>query len=162
MAGSYKHRCGSAAENRHNHGSNRHLWSILIRTEPNRADERTTRAVRDDEPQTSGLSGADDPARRRADAERRFVLRCARCHREIAKSEADAAGWEHLPLGSVNARPYCPTHAPELQAVVATCIACGTKIAARAAVEFGWRSWPDASGVEELLCAACGARRAAP
>ncbi len=115
--------------------------------------------MRDDEPPTSEVSGADDPARLRARAESRFVLHCARCHREIAKSDAAAAGWQQLPLGSVNARPYCPECATELQAVVATCGSCGTKIAARAAVEFGWRSWPDASGAEELLCAACGAER---
>jgi len=107
------------------------------------------------------MSGADDPARLRARAERLFVLRCARCHREVAKSDADTDGWQHLPLGSSNARPYCPGCAKELQSVVATCSGCGTKIAARAAVEFGWRSWPDGSGGEELLCAACGARRAA-
>jgi hypothetical protein len=121
---------------------------------------RTTHAVRDDEPQDNGLSGADDPARLRARAERRFVLHCSRCHREIAKSDADAAGWQQLPLGSVDARPHCPACATELQAAVATCNSCGTKIAAHAAVEFGWRSWPDASGGEELLCAACGAARA--
>ena len=127
--------------------------------EPNRSLVRTTRAVRDDEPPNRDSPRADDPARLRAQAERRFVLRCSGCNLEIAKSRASEAGWRFLPIGSTESRPYCPDCAAKRQSVVATCDSCGTQIAASAAADFGWRSWPDESGAEQLLCAACGANR---
>jgi hypothetical protein len=50
----------------------------------------------------------DDIARRRAEAERRLVIRCARCTAEVAASAAESVGWRYWPDGLGGMRPFCP------------------------------------------------------
>ena len=97
----------------------------------------------------------DDIARVRAQSERRFVVRCSACNREIARSSAKEAGWQHLDSGPHGPHPRCPDCAERQIERAATCSACGSKIAASAATDFGWRYWQDRDGKRAHYCPAC-------
>ena len=55
-----------------------------------------------------GTSRPEDIARRRAEAELRLVVRCARCTAEVAASAAESAGWRYWPDGLGGMRAVCP------------------------------------------------------